>query len=432
MNHKKVVFLSLALSFSAFSFAQKSNIREANRELDKAVAAQKDKKADEATEALKKAKAAIDLAVADPSTAGNAKAWYSKANIYFTLQGNENFSAQNPYKEALTALNKSFELDPKLKDDQETTILLVNGGFYTFNNGVDDYNDSKFDVAYIDFTSTLDLLGKKKEQRFILYPSVDTIRAQSKMLMAYSAFYLKKYDESLSLLKEMKDNEYLDKKPNIYIMLAQAYEKTGDKEAQLKAIEEGKQKFPEDANLSNAELNYYIASGKKDEMIAKLNEAAAKDPDNPELPFNLGMIYDHMAHPDTGNPPANAGEYEQKAISFYQKAISMAPENGTYNYQFGAYYFNRAVEKNKALNDVAMNDNVQYTALKKDRDDYFAKALPLLEKSRTIFSGSYDKLSAKEKDFYIQNLQALSKIYAIQNKLDQAKSTMDTLKDLGY
>jgi predicted Zn-dependent protease len=252
------------------------------------------------------------------------------------------------------------------------------------------------------------------------------------MLSGYSFFYSGKNEDAIRLLKESAESTYLDNQPNIYLILAQAYEKTGDKALQLATLEAGKKKYPSDTNISNAVLNYYIASGQQEAMVSKLEEAIAKDPNNAELPFNLGIIYEGLAHPTTGAAPANAASYEQKAEAAYQKALSLNSEKGNYNYQLGALYFNQAVEFNKSMSSlgVGKEDQVKYNAQLKDRDALFAKALPLLEKSRDLYQANLSNLTGEEKGLFIQSLKALSQIYTIQNQLDKAKEARDLSKTI--
>lgn len=432
MTGKKIVLLASALSFCVVSVAQKSKINEANRELTKATEALSKKDATAQTAALQKAKAAIDLAVADESTKENAKAWFTKAAVYMSMQENEATSSGDPYLESVAALEKAFTLDKKYENDPEALPVIIRGAFYAFNNGVNTYNDSKYEAALHSFSTTIALLGADKDKRFIMQPVVDTIRAQAKMLSGYSSFYSGKNEDAIRLLKESAESPYLDNQPNIYLILAQAYEKAGDKALQLATLEAGKKKYPSDTNLSNAVLNYYIASGQQETMVSKLEDAIAKDPDNAELPFNLGIIYEGLAHPTDGSNPANAATYEHKAEAAYQKALSLDAEKGNYNYQLGALYYNQAVEINKSMNNLGAGkeDQVKYNAQLKERDALFAKALPLLEKSRNLYQADAANLTGEEKGLFVQALQALSQIYTIQNQLDKAKEVRDLSKTI--
>lgn len=431
--NKKIVMLTAGVALASVSFAQKAKINEAAKELDNIEIAKIKKDEAAITTSLQKAKAAIDLAVADESTKTNPKAWFTKATVYMAMQENPQTNADKPYKEAIAALNKAIELDKKLATDEKAVSLAANGAFYYYNEGIGGYKDSKYEESYNNFKAGVDLAGPDKDKRFATMPIIDTIRAQSRMFMGYTSFYAEQYERALPLLLEAKTSPYLSKEANIYLVLAQAYEKTGKKDDQIATLNEAKQKFPDDKNVANAELNYFLASGKESEMTGKLEAAAAKEPNNPELAFNLGIVYEGMANPKGGAaPPANAAELNGKAEAAYGKALSLAPDNGNYNYQFGAFYYNQAANLNTQMNNLgsSKSEQQQYNTMLKQRDELFNKALPLLEKSREAFAVREGKLTTGEHAFYRQSLEALSKIYAIQDKLDKASETKKKLNSL--
>ncbi len=121
--NKKMVMLTAGVALASISFAQKSKINEAIKELE-SIEVAKIKKDDAAiTASLQKAKDAINLAVNDESTKTNAKAWFTKATVYMALQENPQTSADKPFKEGLTALNKAIELDKKYATDEKSYLF---------------------------------------------------------------------------------------------------------------------------------------------------------------------------------------------------------------------------------------------------------------------------------------------------------------------
>lgn len=423
--NKKTLFLAAGVMMATASFAQKDKLKEATKELDRAVSHRD--KPDEAAEEYQKAKAAIDLAASNPETSGNAKTWMTKAGIYIGMQENAKLNADNPYREGITALKKAFELDKKLVNEQDAITLTANAAYYAYNDGINIYNDSKFGKAYETFKVSSDLLGPDKDKRFILIPDVDTVRAKARMFMGYTAFYDKKPEAAIPLLEEAKTSPYLAASADIYIELSRAYEAAGNKDKQLAVIKEGRQKFPDDKNLSALEVNYALASGNENEAIAKIEESIAKDPGNPDLYLNLGILYSTLARPMSGNPPANAKEYSDKAEAAYKKTVELSPDNGTYQYQLGAFYFNQAADLNTKMNALGTSkeDQRKYNEMLKQRDDLFAQSLPSLEKSKDIFKPRKAKLRGEEAKFYVDALTALKEIY---NRTDQAAKVAEIRK----
>jgi hypothetical protein len=431
--NKKILFLAAGMVMASASFAQKEKLKEAGKELEKAITAKE--KNDGAAEiaAYQKAKEAIDAAVNDPTTKDNGKTWFTKAAIYMGMQENQQLNADHPYKEGISALKKAFELDQKLQSEEKVPNMLANGAFYYYNQGIQTYNNSKYGEAYNLFKSGAELLGQDKDKRFALIPVVDTIRAQSKMFMGYTSFYDEKFDVAVPLLNEAKGSPYLTGQTDIYIVLSQAYEKQGKSAEQLAVLQEAKAKFPGDKNIANAEINYFITSGKQDEVTKKLEEEIAKDPSNPELQINLGIIYAGMARPSGGAaPPANAAELHAKAEAAYKKAAELAPENATYQYQLGAYYFNQAADLNTVMNNLGTGkaDQQKYNQLLVQRNALFTQALPLLEKSRSLFASRENKLKGEENKYYFDSLTALKEIYTIQDQLDKAKEIREKMNSM--
>lgn len=422
MNKRAILTFVGIVAISFHSFGQKAKLREANREMDKYAEANLVNKVAAKTEAISKAKAAIDAAVADPSTSGDAKAWMKKADIYLALQEVEGLDAGSPYKEGIEALRKASELDPKLERNTDFINLSYKGAVLAFNDGINLYNSSKFNDSYNSFGTTMKLLGEEKDKKF---PSpADTIRAQARMLQGFNAFYSDKTDDAIQLLQKAVNDPHLLDQQNAYLILAQAYEKQDKTKEQLKVLEQGLSKYPESQNLKNAKLNYLVTSGD----YKSLEDAAKNDPGNVELLFNLGIIYQGLGFAKAEGTEERKN-FMDKAESNYKKVLDGNSNNGIYNYQLGAFYFNQAAELTKTMNDLPISENAKYQRLKKERDAFFDKALPLLEKSRKIFS-STQKLSVEETNFYRQSLQALTSIYTSQDRLDEADQMNKELSGL--
>ena len=432
--NKKMLFLATGMMAASLSYAQKDKLKEAEKELKKAVESSRDKKAEDATAAYQKAKAAVDLAAANPETSNNAKTWFTKAGIYIGMQENEKLNADNPYREGIVALKKAFELDKKLSADQEAVSVTANGAYYSYNDGINVYNNSKFGEAYELFKAGSELLGADKDKRFILIPDVDTIRAKSRMFMGYTAFYDDKPAVAVPLLEEAKSSPYILNSADVYMELSRAYEKLGNKEKQLATLKEGRQKFPDDKNLSAMEVNYALSSGNQSEAITKVEESIAKDPSNPDLQLNLGILYATLARPLGGAaPPANAKEYSDKAEAAYKKAVSLASDNAVYHYQLGAFYFNQAADLNTHMNNLGTGkeDQKKYNEMLKQRDVLFSQSLPSLEKAKELFGAKKNNLKGEEGKFYVNSLTALKEIYNRTDQTDKVAEVKKLLAEMG-
>jgi hypothetical protein len=440
--NKKIIFLSAGIMMSVAASAQKDKLKEATKQLETATTAAK-ANADLATIPYTKAKEAIDLAVTNPDTKDKPETWKAKAGIYIGMQENPKLNADNPYKEGIVALKKAMELDPKLTTDKEIVQMTANGAFYAYNDGINAYNKSQFKDGYELFKQSASLLGPDKDKRFILMSVVDTIRAKSIMFMGRNAYYAALADNGKNAdmlnnavvnLNASKTSVYLsdEEKTEVYLSLAQAYDKLGDKANQTAILKEGLQKFPNDKNLMALDLNAAITGNDQSTAIQKMQAAIDKDPSNPDYHENMGMLYYAMAYPKGGNPPAASAEYSGKAEAAYKKAIELSSDNGTYNFQLGSLYYNNAsrlLEKMNALGN-SKAEQAQYDVLNKQKDEMFSKALPYLEKAKDVFYKRKTSLNTEEGKEFISTLTGLKEIYSRMDQPDKAADAKKILSEV--
>lgn len=415
---KKTILSAALLTIGVAAFAQKSNIRAAETHLEDGN--------------LDKARTAIDAAVNDESTKDNTRAWYVRGVVYLQLQAkNED---KDYYKEAGKSLQKAVALKP----DYETTDVnnkLFAVGIYSFNAGLGAYEKRNYDEAYNDFSDVVNIYNMDGGKRFGSMKKFDTIAHQSILYQGYSAYYNNKYDEALAPLLKSKSDPIV-KNANVYLMLADIYDVKKDDANLLATINEGKKEYPSEKALTNRELNYYIKSGKTDELVKKLEDAVKADPGNADLIFTVGQTYDGMANPKdkSGNElakPANFEDLFNKAEAAYQEAIKINAGNAGFNYNLGALYFNRSVMINDKMNAIEGNsaaDIKKYDGLKAQRDAWFDKALPFLEKSITIWEPNAKSLKGEDASSYQGAIIAATKIYAVQNKADKVKELKSKLE----
>ncbi len=406
---------TLAIAFGMFAFAasaQKSQIRAANNYL--------------ADGDLEKAKAAIETAVNDNDTKGSASAWYTRGIIYLKMQQQPANDGKMLYDEAGTSLKKAIELDPKFeKDNMNSNLFAV--AIFNFNDGLKAFDKQQYTESYDRFKNVVELSNLENGKRFASFKKMDTISRQAALYEGYSAYYANRFDDAMPLLAAAK-NDPVVKDPNIYLMLADIYSSKNDKANTLTTFSEAKTAYPTNKAVANAEINYYLRNSDPQEVIKKINDAIATEPNNPDLLFNLAGTYDKMANPkDAKNndlpKPANYEELFASADEAYKNALKVAPEKADINYNLGALYYNRAIQINEEMNAITGTTSTEikkYDALKVKREAWFDKALPYLEKTFNMLDAQgFAKLNNDDKVTYQSSLIAMKEIYAKQNKFDK-------------
>ena len=349
---------------------------------------------------------------------------FAKAQIYFSMQNSEKFKAGSPYREGTQALYKLTEVKPEYEKATVDQLLLMAAYLY-YNDGAKAYNDKKLSDA-TDYMKNVikihDMNEGKRFEKSQFARQFDTVSAESNQTLANSAYYLGKYEEAIPLLSAVKNNP-ITKTPSIYECLIDAYNRQKNTAEAFATIQEARKAFPDDVTLRNYELNYYITSGKQDELVKKLEEAATKEPNNADIMFNIATTYLGMANPKEGKKPANAAELTAKSEDAFQRAIKISPDNAGYNYNFGALYYNQATDYNDQMNAITGTsdaDQKKYDNLKVRRDELFTKSEPYFEKAYSVLSANEGSLKDEDKKTYKSTLLALKEVYARQNKMDKS------------
>ncbi len=405
---KKAILIIAAISLSFYGIAQDKYVTSANVALN-------GQKWDEAKED-------IDKAMQNPETKEKPKALLAKAQIYFSLQNVDKYKASNPYREAAQAVMRLVEVKADYEKSTVDMLLGISALLY-YNDGARAYNDKKLDeasdymknVVKIRDMKRFDKLPADKQRQF------DTVVADAQETLAKSAYFQSKYEEAVPLLTTVKNNP-ITKTASSYQCLIDALIHLNKTAEELTVIQEGRKAFPEDVMIRNFEINYYITSGKDDEMAKKLEDAAAKEPNNADIQFNIATTYLRMSGEKDGKKPANATEYLAKSEAAFKKALAISPNNTEYNYNFGALYFNQATEINNQMNAITGSSDAEqkkYDNLKLQRDAMFDKATPFFEKATSEYAAHEKELKDSDKKTYKNTLRALMDVYSRLGKMDK-------------
>ncbi|MBW7912536.1 MAG: hypothetical protein H3C54_02270 [Taibaiella sp.] len=404
---KKVLLALTAVMVMTNADAQKKNIQSASNSL--------------RNKEYKEAMDLIEQAIQDPTTKDDPKAWLTRAQIYASMDQDPGYADKGYYKQALESYMKVVELKPTYETEQVNQGLLF-GAFKSYNNSVVAYNKKQWDDAFNSAKITADVYSLQDGKRFANNKGFDTVAASAMVIEAYSAFYGEQIEKALPVLEKLKDNP-IEGNANVYLVIADAYKKLGKQDKELATIEEAKKRFPNNPNIRNEELNYYLRTKQQDKLMQKLEAAVAEEPENAMYQYNLANAYTNMAFPKDAAKPSNYNELIAKAEAGFTKALALEPDNIGYHYDMGVLYFNQASKVTDDMNAVTgttAEDDKKWKALEAQRNALFDKAFPHLEKVYTTYEPKMSELDNDNKSIYQSSLAAISEIYARQNKLDKA------------
>lgn len=353
MKHLNNLFIALLVFSSVNVFAQKNNVQNAFRALEK--------------EKIEEAVNYIELAATNSSTANDVKMHNYRGKIYFEVYSNDEFKALDDM--AILKCAESWEIvynHPKAKkwfDKDEMTNNITKAGVGLFNKGVEMYNKKNFDASKKIFNKIFDLLPLSEEN----LQRSNVTKESIWLNLFYVSYAEKNNSESKEYLQKLIDVNYQD--PQIYSYYSNILVEEGKQDEALEILKTGREFFDTDVNLIIAELNYYL--GQEDFLKAEelLTLAVQEDPNNHQLFFALGSSYD------------NLGNFE-KAENAYKEAVDIKPDFYDALYNLGVMYYNKGGDMLKNANNI--KDFKKYEIEKNKADETMLKGLPYIEKCYAI------------------------------------------------
>lgn len=367
---KRIAALVISLSFGLVTLnAQRNEVTNAWSALN---SYQKEKDADY----LVRAKVAIDKATVHADTKDDAKTWLYRGQIYIALHQKDFKEKMDLHKditdpgkkssmaylevspvnltEATNAFLRSKALDSKKIYEGEWSKGLGDCYFYLQNSGISRFNQKQYVEAYPMFEMAANIVASDRK--------FDTLNISNAAACALNA---KMYDKAIVNYKKLADAGY--GKGNTWMLLARMYVESGDSANYVATINAGMKKYPGDADLLTEDVNLKMRSGNVVGAIDELNALIAQRPNDPQLNFVVGNVYDRIANPTgaDGKPSEKPKNYEEmlnKAAEYYKKAIELDPKNFDATYNLGVLYYNQSVEYyNRSQSSIA--DAAKYNTL---------------------------------------------------------------------
>jgi tetratricopeptide (TPR) repeat protein len=411
---KKQIILALTFSICAFSFAQKKELRTAEKAI-------KSNNYAEAKTALSQAESLMSAMDDD----AKAKFYFLKAKALYA-GGAGSISDFDSSLENLEKANGDNASEvAELKQEMANNFLTKGNSAYE----KDDFSTSSkfFEKAF---------RVTQKDTVFLYYA-------------AATAINVKEYDRALSLYEELKNLGYtgiekqyyatevesgeevvLDKntrdlyikakshikpgerlteskKPEIVKNIALIYVSEGDNDKALAAMKEARAESPDDINLVLSEANVHYKMGNTEEFKGLLQKATEMDPTNPELQYNLGVI-------------ASESNQNEEAKAHYEKAIELDPKYINAYINLSALVLEQEEPIIKEMNGLGSSkaDDKRYDELREKRQGLYKQAVPYLTKALELDSKN------------ISAARTLMNIYSILGETDKYKAIKEKVKTL--
>jgi tetratricopeptide (TPR) repeat protein len=388
----KYVLLASALLISVATFAQKDQIKAAEKAL----------KAGNAQEAITILQGAEAASAAAPD-AEKAQFNFVKAQAHLALVNkNENTDAN------LSAAAKNFQevlviekAMGKSKYSAQATTSIIDLKYKLINGAIADSKTEKhsegarklYDAYLLDKKDTINLYyaastfvnAKEYETAYNAYEELKKLNYSGKATVFYAVNKVNGQEQSFSSAKERdqmvklgthekpRTEEIPSKRGEIYKNMALILVQNGKIAEAKKAVAEARATNPDDKSLILTEANLYLDTKDYDTYKKLITEVLAQSPNDADLVFNLGVI------------SYNAKNFAE-AETYYKRAVEIKPD-------YVNAYLNLAILKldadKKLFEEIqklgnSEKDNKRYDVLKKQREAVFSSALPYLEKAAEL------------------------------------------------
>ncbi len=381
---KTKIFILAAMSFAMIGFAQKTEIKTAEKAL----------KGGDAMAA----KTALDAAAGTIAGAdGKLQAQYHflRGKAYAEIaKGGDN----SAYMEAVESFKSVISLEEKsgkAKYTAETNQKLGGITADLVNSAVADNGNKKFkeaaeklymsykitpkDTSYLYYAASSAVNGAHYEQALTYYNELQDIGYDGSEVVFKATNNETGEVEVMDKLQRdlmVKSGTYADpldektpsKTAEIVKNTALIYTQLGQDDKALEAYTKARITNPTDVNLILQQANLHYKLGDKDKFKALMSEAAEMEPDNADLHYNIGVI-----NMEQGNLV--------EARASYIKALDANPGYTNAQLNLSTTYVNEGnglIDEMNTLGN-SRKDIARYDVLKQKKDDLFGEGAKILE-----------------------------------------------------
>lgn len=425
---KKTISIFAALLITAFAFAQKKELRAAEKALKKGNTV-------EAKSALTSVESLIDGADAKYK----AQYYFLKGKTYYDL-AKKGMDAQNSFKTASESFKQLLDFEKaekKFKYTKEAKPLM-----------------QQMVSSLVDKAITAQKAKEYKKASDILYMTYEMDKSNKDYLYyaASNSIAAKDYNKALKYYEALKDVNYTGVKTEYYAVNVSTGKKEsfpdktvrdfsikggthkdasekktksrlpeiikniswiysnhiGDNEKALVAVDEAIAANPDDASLLLAKGKIYYDQGKKDKFKEIMQEIIVKNPNDADSHYNIGVI------------SAENGETEE-ARKAYRRVLELDPKYINAGINLSKTYIDEAADvvdqMNKLGNSAA--DNKKFDQLQAQQTSLYKESVKVLE-----------GLSANVPDD-VNVLRQLKSLYSFLGEDDKFKAVKAKLTELG-
>ena len=384
---KKYFVLAIALTLGFSVVAQKKELKAANKEIDKGN--------------FEKATVALDAA---ETLLGSMDKKYKSQyfllrSICYLKNGDPDFNTIKKSIEALKLATEPEQGQGVKNQIQNLKAHLVNKGSSLLQKEdyktSSDYFESAYklvpsDTAYLFYAASTAVNAKLYDRSLAMYEELRSL-GYTGIEQNYLATNKETQVEELfgsKVLRDLsvkskshinpRDETTKSKFPEIIKNIALIYVQNGENEKALQAMAVARAESPDDLDLVLTEANVHYSMGNTQKFKELLEIAIQKDPMNPELQYNLGVI------------SSETDDFESSK-KYYLKAIELNPEYVNAYINLAALILGQEESILDQMNSLGSSaaDDRKYDELKAKRNQLYLNAIPYLETAFNIDPSNY-------------------------------------------
>ena len=413
---KKQIIVALALSVSAFSFAQKKELKAAEKAI-------KSNNYAEAKAALNQ----VEPMLSSLDDKYKSQYYYLQAEALYA-NGAATPAEVNKAIESLEMVDDSMKDEVvAFKDNMQNTFLVK------ANNS---FKEQNYETASVEFEQLYNI--KPTDTTYLYYAAVSAVSAQDYdtalrqyiMLedLGYTGIITEYYATDIATGEEevmSKENRDLfvkakshnkpgerkteSRQAEITKNIALIYVSQGKNDEALDAVLKAREQDPNNLDLILSEANLYLELGETNKFKELMEEAVKQQPDNPNLHYNIGVI------------SLKNQEFEA-ARSAFEKALELKPDYADAALNESTTYIdegNSLIEEMNSLGNTKA-DNDRYDELRAKKTSLFDQGAEVLNKY--IVNNPNPEPNIYQQLINIYNATGeTAKAKEVQAKLDAAK-----------